>query len=169
MAKGGKVGGQEGNPGQTTEDEMDERIRYTASLLYRGLFKSQIKKELRTKYSVDARTVERYLSRAREEMLVELRDTRDNHKASSLKFYQSVLSDPKATFSNKIQAQKRIDFILGLHAPTQLSITDVDGKSLSPGELDEQLVALIGKLNASGGEDSAANAAEAEGEGEQAG
>lgn len=130
------------NPGQTAQDELDDRIRVTAQLLGKGLYKGQIKKALREKYGVEERTIETYLARAREILLEDLNQTRDVHKSGALAFYKSVITDSNSTIGNKINAQKRIDFILGLHAPTKVSFTDAEGKTLGRNEVETAIDSL---------------------------
>jgi hypothetical protein len=140
------------SPGRTPDAELEERARLTASLLGQGRTKGDIKKALATKYNVDHHTAERYLGRAREILLAELRETRDYHKSSALEFYRSVLVNSEATIRDKIAAQKRIDFILGLHAPSRVAVTDTDGNDIDPSEIDSKIVALLAQINEPGRE-----------------
>ena len=146
MAKAGK----KKNPGRTPVDELEERVRLTRDLLSKGLYKGQIKKVLKEKYGVDHTTVETYLLRAREILLAELNQARDVHKSDALAFYKSILTDPKATVGNKINAQKRIDFILGLHAPTRVAFTDANGRTLGRNEVEAAVDNLAEGLFGSG-------------------
>lgn len=130
------------NPGKTSEDQLEERVAATKDLLAKGMYKGQIKKAISEQYGVSRATVENYLSRARKILIEELKQTTDVHKSDALGFYKSVLADPTATTGNKIQAQKRIDFILGLHAPTRLAITDADGRTLDAGAIESKILDL---------------------------
>jgi hypothetical protein len=97
-------------------DEIAERIELCRSMLLRRVPKSTIKKAFRQRFGaeIDHGTIERYLTRAREGMLIDLTRGRQNHRAGSLAFYESVLADPKAAVRDKVRAQERIDKLLGL-------------------------------------------------------
>lgn len=132
-----------GNHSRSTDEEIEERIQFTLGLLAQGFFKSTIKKMVREKFGdVDARTVEFYLSRSREILVEALRQDRESHKSSALGFYQSVLTDPEVKIGDKIRAQSRIDFILGLNSPAKVSFTDADGKTLGRNEVETAIDSL---------------------------
>lgn len=101
-----------------TEQEHAERINRTKTYLSSGMTKGEIKKELNREFGVNHRTVERYLARAREILIFELRENNDSHAARSLGFYRSVLGNPNVSIRDQIRAQERIDFMLGLHTDT---------------------------------------------------
>lgn len=117
------------NPGRTPEEELEVRVDYTLKLLTEGRRKSEIKKIFRQRYNVTARTVENYLSRARQILLTELKAEREEHTGRSLSVYRSILSDPKAKIKDRLAAQRRIDRLLGLEAPTRVALTDPDGNT----------------------------------------
>jgi hypothetical protein len=134
------------NPGRTPEDEFDERVRMTVQLLSAGLYTSEIKKAIKDKYQVDARTVENYLSRARDILLLELREDRDVHKSQSLAFYRSILRNPEAKLHEKIAAQKRIDHILGLHSPSRVAFTDTLGNDIDRDAAADRVASLAARF-----------------------
>jgi hypothetical protein len=134
--KEGKTSGAGKKKSKPSQEELEERYRVTAQLLAKGLYKGQVKKALGAKYGIESRAAEDYIARAREILLAELNQARDIHKSDALAFYKSIITDPKATVGNKINAQKRIDFILGLHAPTRVAFTDANGRTLGRGEVE---------------------------------
>lgn len=136
---GGLVEYEGGNPGRTPDDELEERVELTYRLLADGLRKSEIKLALKEQYQISARTAENYLARARERQLLELREERESHRASALAFYKRVVSDPNAKISDKLQAQKRIDQLLGLEVPFRVALATVE---VRPGD-DEPFEALL--------------------------
>lgn len=117
------------NPGQTSEEELEKRVELVLKMLISGYRKSLIKTVLKQRYGVTARTVENYLSRAKQILLLELKEERDDQCARSLAFYRSVLSDATAKTKDKINAQRRIDLLLGLQAPTRVALTDPEGNT----------------------------------------
>jgi hypothetical protein len=111
-----------GNPGQTSEAELEERVDLTYRLLSEGMRKSAIKNALKAQFGVCSRTCENYLARARQRQLADLRETRDEHRAQSLAFYRAIVADSGATLRDRLLAQKRIDDLLGLDTPLRLAI-----------------------------------------------
>jgi hypothetical protein len=99
-----------------TVDELAERIEMCRSMLLRRVPKSTVKKAVRQRFGldIDHGTIERYLTRAREGMLIDLTRGRQNHRATSLALYESIVADRTATHRDKVKAQERIDKLLGL-------------------------------------------------------
>jgi len=114
-------------PKRPTSQEIQEREDLAFDLLSRCYHKSQIKKHFKEKYSCDARTVERYLSRARKRMDVQAAQGKSMLRAESFAFYSSVLRDNRATPREKILARERIDKLYGLDAPVKIKdVTEAD-------------------------------------------
>jgi hypothetical protein len=99
-----------------TTDEIAERIELCRSMLLRRVPKSTIKKAFRQRFGadIDHGTIERYLTRAREAMLIDLTRGKQALRADSLAFYESILADPNAPYRDKVRAQERIDKLMGL-------------------------------------------------------
>lgn len=130
-----------------TNEQLQERIETTIECIGLRLHKSQIKKVLRDKYGdMSGRTVEAYLSRAREQMHSNCRAHVAEHTNKALSFYESVLRNPKATMRDKLQAQERIDILLGLEAPKRTELTGAEGDPLIPAtpEMDTALALVYG-------------------------
>jgi len=108
---------------KATKEELDERVEYTYFLLCRRLYKGDIKKLLKRKYSIGARTCENYISRAREILLKDTGKTRDQNRTDSLLFYESILAGPDSHLRDRIYAQERLDKLLGLEAPQLHDVT----------------------------------------------
>jgi hypothetical protein len=53
---------------------------------------------------LSANTIEGYLGCAREALLADIARGRQNHRANSLGFYESVLADSKAAVRDKVKA-----------------------------------------------------------------
>jgi hypothetical protein len=99
-----------------TTDEVAERIELCRSMLLRRVPKSTIKKAFRQRFGTElsANTIEGYLGRAREAMLIDLTRGKQALRADSLAFYESILADPNAPYRDKVRAQERIDKLMGL-------------------------------------------------------
>ncbi|XZE35331.1 hypothetical protein SH501x_000821 [Pirellulaceae bacterium SH501] len=135
------------NPGRTPDDEYEDRVELTYRMLVEGMRKSEIKAALKAQYKISARTAENYLARARLLQLEDLREERDVHRASSLAFYKSVLSDPQASVIAKINAQRRIDQLLGLEVPFRVAIATANVGNQKPDDIDSMLaVATVEEL-----------------------
>lgn len=111
--------GRPGSRRRTSETELLERIELTEELLTRGFLESEIKRQLMGTYSISARTVENYLCRARERMLSNLALGKDEHRASALAFYRSIIRSETSTISERLRAQQQICWMLGLNAAVQ--------------------------------------------------
>lgn len=149
-----KPGGQIGNPGRTPEAEVERRVSECRVALESHFTKGEIKKQMKEKYGVDARTVENYLSRAREQIVQEVAETREYLRSQSVAVYRRILRSPDSTAKDKIMAQRQIDHILGLHAPWKVAQTDTDGKDISPDEARARVSDLargvLNRIGASG-------------------
>jgi hypothetical protein len=99
-----------------TTDEIAERIELCRSMLLRRVPKSTIKKAFRQRFGAElsANTIEGYLGRAREAMLIDLTRGKQALRADALAFYESVLADLSAPIRDKVRAQERIDKLMGL-------------------------------------------------------
>jgi len=143
---GATEGAPKGNPGQTPSDELESRVEVTETLLARGMRKSDIKRYLRTEYGVTARTCENYLSRAKDRIMLKLREDRESHRSMSLALYRSVLSDANASLADRLRAQRDIDRLLGLNAPLKVAATDTHGRDLPPHEARDTISALAQRI-----------------------
>lgn len=92
--------------------------------------KSELRRTFTQEWGVHWRTVDRFVSRAREEIIKRLGRTKEEFRAESLSFYERVASDPKASHSDKLYARKLVDDLLGTWAPKQHRLGDPDGKPL---------------------------------------
>ncbi len=102
---------------RSTAADVEKRVEDCELLLSRGIRKSQIHEAMRKKYGSSWQQCDRYLSRAREKMLLRLARARDEHRSDSLAFYESMLQSSDVKPHDKILARKQIDELLGLAAP----------------------------------------------------
>jgi hypothetical protein len=94
----------------------------------------EIKRVLKSRFSLSHATCERYLSRAREVLAKRFHIETKRRVMQAQAFYESVIRDPKARAREKIRAQKRLDSLFGLTAPTKVAFTDARGEHPSPAD-----------------------------------
>lgn len=132
--------------GRVTEAEVQKRVDECLRMLVGREPKCQIKRVMRERYGADRATTERYLSTAREHLLIEIGETRDWMRAQSLAVYSAVIRDPDASHRDRIKSQSQIDKLLGLHAPIKIAQTDAQGHDLPPDEARDRLSALAATI-----------------------
>jgi hypothetical protein len=141
---------------RATKAEVEERVEFMAFLLARRLPHAALKRQFRKKYGAGlaARTVAAYASRAREAIIAETGKSRVQHALESLAFWESIVSGPDATLRERMDAQREIDSLLGLHAPVKIAPTMPDGEkpyaSLSDEQLNQEILELQAELRAAG-------------------
>ncbi|MEZ6073571.1 MAG: hypothetical protein R3C10_25655 [Pirellulales bacterium] len=100
--------------GKITREENRRRLDTVRELLNQRRTKAEIKRELRRRYSVGARTAERYLSRVRGEILADTGRPRSEHHAEAYAFYLKIARDEEVSTRDRLRAQARIDKLMGL-------------------------------------------------------
>lgn len=136
------------NPGRTPEKEVEERVDYTVTLLKAKLYPGEIKKVLKGKYGVSARTCENYLSRARQILIEETDKTKEEHIADAYVTYNKVLRSKASSDKDKLLAQNSLNKLLGLNMPLTVAQTDTKGNDIEPdATAEDQLLALIDAVN----------------------
>jgi|GEM_PF-1080608 len=83
-------------------------------MLNRGKHVSEIKKAAVLKYCLSPRSVERYISRARQDMVEQSQTPDEEVHFVAYDFYRSIISDTNSTQHERLNARKRIDKLLGL-------------------------------------------------------
>lgn len=107
-----------------TNKELAERIDFTWQLyMEQGQTKGQVKAALKDKYGVCARTCENYLAEVRDRHHKQQNTSVEEQRSTALMNYERILEDPTAKHSDRIQAQTRIDKLLGLEARQQVEMT----------------------------------------------
>src|SRR4051794_34657772 len=99
-----------------TAAEVAERVEMARHFLALGMLKCDIKARIRAVYgaTLDHRTIEGYLARAREANVLRVAEERGAQRQESLDFYRAVQAEPLVDFRDKIKARERIDKLLGL-------------------------------------------------------
>jgi hypothetical protein len=99
---------------------MEEQASYAAGVLARGAYKHEVFNLLRHKYGVSTRTCESIVARARQALRERTGREREELRADSHAFYESVKRDPAASLHEKMYAQRCVDELLGLKAPQEV-------------------------------------------------
>lgn len=103
---------------------------------------------------MDARTTERYLSRAKSRMIEESGKTKEELRTDSLNFYLAIARDLTADHRSRLQARERIDRLYGLDMPIKVAPTTPDGeqsyKHITDTELDARILEIASKIGPGG-------------------
>jgi hypothetical protein len=104
-----------------TREEIAERIEFTAHMLSRQAYKSNIKRLLKSRYGVDARTCERYLSRARQLMLKRREEGYDpeRDRQDAIDFWESFVKAGTVSVSQQFHAKERAEWLRGVRPPAE--------------------------------------------------
>lgn len=119
-----------------TKQEQEERQALCNDLLHKGLRASQIKRLCADRWGVDSRSVEAYLSRARAALVAEIGEDKAGLRANAYAVYRGVVADVSQPAVVRLRAQENIDRLLGLSAPTKVSVTDPSGTGAGTIKLD---------------------------------
>jgi len=102
---------------EATKEEAQHRVDMAIVMLQEGRRKSFIHKFFRVNYGIEWRQAERYMRRARDQMIAELDLTREELTANRYGWLMSVIADTKVDIRYKLEANKQITELLGLNAP----------------------------------------------------
>jgi hypothetical protein len=105
-----------GRPSRTRA-EVDALVSGCADMLSRGLHKHQVYSWLKARLGIGPSSCQVYVSRARALLRERTGLGLEELRAGSHALYDSVIRDPAATVSQKLQARERIDRLHGLEAP----------------------------------------------------
>ncbi len=127
---------------KSTAKEMEARIDYVARLLTEqpNLSRYALHHLLCKKWSVDWHTIDRYVSRAREEILARLGRTQEEIRSNAVAFYERIISDKKMASNIRLKAQENLCELLGVKAPTKLEVTGADGQPLVAAQAGVQVL-----------------------------
>lgn len=107
-------------PGRKTksQQEIEDRIRFTSHLVGQRLFKGDIKRVLKQRWGVNPKTAGTYITRAKRLLARQAGQSIEEHRMDSHAFYNSIMNHPSATLRDKMWAQQRIDALFGLEIHT---------------------------------------------------
>lgn len=139
-------------PYQPTKKEIEERVEFARNIYLKQRFKGQMIAEIKQEFGVSARTAEKYLSRAKEQVR-ELSDaTWMEKRENAYQFYLSIAMDESQPAHSRIKAQTRIDQIYGLDAPVKVARTDKDGNDITLDEAESRIDSLAARIAERGGD-----------------
>jgi hypothetical protein len=136
------------------QDRVAEMMGYLA--IRPQLLRGQLHTLFCQRWNCHWRTVDRILSRARDEMLARLKMSKDEFRCQSLAFYEGIASNPKAKNFEKLQARRLADEMFGAFPPRTSLVGNIEGQALKVdvGEVREmstdELKALVAKAAAAG-------------------
>lgn len=108
----------------------DAAVNITVLALSRMMPKSAIKKLLAEQYNLSARSSERVLARAREEIRAKAGQTIDEHRTDIVSFYRGIISDSAAPLRLKILAAEGLQKLLGLNRPERIEVSGPEGGAI---------------------------------------
>lgn len=109
------------NPnGKVTEAERDRRVQEVIDLMGAGRKPHEIKEIIFNKYGIGYRQCERYVSRARQELLDVQGKTKQELRGEMIAFHERIIRDPKSTAKERQTSAREICELLGLYAPRTL-------------------------------------------------
>jgi hypothetical protein len=111
-----------GKPFHMTKGQaLENRILFVESGRRRGcLGQSRLKKKIKKKWDIEGRRADEYIRRARPRLLIHLNQSKEEHRADSLAFYEGVQEGQASNVAEKLRARERIDKLLGLEQPMQI-------------------------------------------------
>jgi hypothetical protein len=119
-----------------TRREMEHRIQHTMELLVAGRQAWEIRRLFKQEYSgrdgkpISRRTIDRYLSLARERLLKSIDIPPEELRSQLVALVHQTLTDPAATVRDRQRGCKLLADLLGLKAPLMIAQTDTSGNDL---------------------------------------
>lgn len=103
-----------------SEEDREQVVRLVKKMLGMGKYSSDIKQAIAQEFQLSRRSVERYLKRARKEMLKCTEVAVEKHRSDAFHFYRSMINNPKAHPREQLRARERMDKLLGLDIPARV-------------------------------------------------
>lgn len=115
-----------------TMDEQEKRLDEMITFLSErpSITKTQIHQRFCTKWNLHWHTVDRYVYRAREEMVKRLKRSPEEFRSNALAFLEKVIGNPNDKTTDRLKAQEQLCDLLGIKAPTKLAMTDPEGNPM---------------------------------------
>lgn len=127
-----------------SKEQQIQLVRLIKKMLGMAKYTSEIKKAVQQKYGLSTRSVQRYITRARREMVKHTKSSIEDHVAEAYYFYRGILTDENSTQRDRLRARERIDKLLGLDSPTRthkkelhLDLTPAQIQAMSDEELEK--------------------------------
>lgn len=103
-----------------TREQQSQLVQAVKQLLSQGKHPSDIKRAINREYELSPRSVERYITRARREMIDHLEAPTNQLRSESFVFYLTIINDSRSSQRERLRARERIDKLLGLDTPPHL-------------------------------------------------
>lgn len=100
-----------------TAEEMEIRVAFCFNLLAQGVKVWQVRERCCKKFELSPRTVERYLTRARNLIAQQIKVPLVELRNESLALYRAVAMDAKAPIKDRLRARALLDDLMGIRAP----------------------------------------------------
>lgn len=99
------------------------RVEIVLHWLQRRVWTPQeLRRAIIDRWGVDQGLADAYIREARQQMLVELRKGKEEHRCQSYLFYRSFILDPELSPEVRLRAQERLDRLLGLDSPSEIDL-----------------------------------------------
>lgn len=112
---------------RATKAEMAERTAYCERMLIEGYRKGEIKRFFKRQWGLSASQIEKYIRRARDNLVQALDCSREELIADAYGYYMQILHDKNADANVRLKARQSADRLLGLRAPIKIAPTTPDG------------------------------------------
>ena len=119
---------------KSTNIEVEQRIEAAYLLLAQRRTEGQIKATFEKEYNLAYRQTLEYITRARKRIAQESGKPKEQHAMDCLTTYVSLIRDPRSKSSDKIAANKGIVDMLGLKAPTTVTVGAATGSTDAQGQ-----------------------------------
>jgi len=106
------------------EEIRARRVETIQHWLQRRLWSpGELRKAVREKWHLDPDEATSLISQARKQLQLAIVRKKDELRCESFQFYRSVVMNDEVPWSDRILAQKQIDKLLGLEAPTTIDVS----------------------------------------------
>jgi len=133
-----------------TKEQRALILRLIKKMFGLGKYASEIKTSIANQFHLSPRSVERYITSARREMVARVETSLEEHRADSYYFYRSIIDSPEASIRDRMHARERIDKLLSSDSVIRFK-PDPWEPDLSPQDIknmtDEELEAAYERLS----------------------
>lgn len=143
--------------GMVNAEEHEKRVSMAMYLLSNGARPGEVKRQLSAMFNVSPRSVERYMTRAREE-LVKMAGAEDQEELKGRLVFVCFrcIRDSNATWKEKLMAIDRIcNMIRGLRAESRVELSGREGGPIEVAADFEREIEHIVKAELEGGDEAA--------------
>ena len=128
---------------RVTKQQRTLILRLIKKMIGLGKYASEIKTAIADQFHLSPRSVERFLTSARNEMRARVEIPLEQHRADSFYFYRTIIDSPESSTRERMQARERIDKLLGSDSvirfkpdPWEEGLSPEDIKNMSDEELE---------------------------------